>query len=254
MGDQKHRLGRLDHHRSRGKQKLTSSSHLKLNRYLKLGITSSCALVVVEVHYGFGRHKTDLTQQEYSDFTRYSYGEWIQTFATLMFTKVSICLFLLRIVINKPFIRSLQLLIGALVLSNIVLTLIWILQCRPVWLSWVNPETPGSCFTQLTLRRIILTQASKSMITCSSPVLIRLVISIVSDFILATYPIFILRRLQMALRVKIGLCILMGLGIMLVYSLQKLSGTDLLAPSTGVFCIIRTIGNWQNVNDDSTCQ
>lgn len=170
----------------------------------------------MEVHYGFGRHKTDLTKQEYTDFTRYSYGEWIQTFATLMFKKVSICLFLLRIVISKAFIRSLQLLIGALVLSNIILTILWIVQCRPVWLSWVNPETPGSCFTQLTLQRIILAQASKlcgnnlhQLSTHRRPV-----VSIVSDFILATYPVFILRKLQMALRVKIGLCILMGLGIM----------------------------------------
>lgn len=131
----------------------------------KLGITIGCALVVVEVHYGFGRHKTDLTHQQYSDFTRYSYGEWIQTFATLMFTKVSICLFLLRIVIGKAFIRSLQVLIGALVLSNIILTILWIVQCRPVWLSWVNPETSGSCFTQLTLQKIILAQAGKSVAT-----------------------------------------------------------------------------------------
>ncbi|KAI4152250.1 MAG: hypothetical protein LQ340_003027 [Diploschistes diacapsis] len=185
-----------------------------------LGITIGCALVLVEVHYGFGRHKGDLPHESYVEFTRYSYGEWIQTFSTLMFTKVSICLFLLRIVINKSFVRSLQALIVVLVLSNVILTILWIAQCRPVELSWWAPETPDSCFTQTQLQQIILAQA---------------IIAIASDFILATYPVFILRKIQMAKRIKMGLCILMGLGVI-----------------TGCFCIVRTIGNWQNVNQDPT--
>ncbi|MCJ1368199.1 hypothetical protein MMC16_007340 [Acarospora aff. strigata] len=60
-----------------------------------LGITVGMALVIVEVHYGFGRHKYYLSQHEFKQFQKYSYGEWIQTFATLMFTKVSICLLIL---------------------------------------------------------------------------------------------------------------------------------------------------------------
>ena len=123
-----------------------------------------CALVVVEVHYGFGRHKTDLSQESYLEYVRYSYGEWIQTFATLMFTKVSICLFLLRIVMGKAFVRSLQALIIVLVLSNIVLTIIWILQCRPVYLAWVTLEEPLSYFTEVELQRIILAQASEFIV------------------------------------------------------------------------------------------
>ena len=123
---------------------------------------TGCALVLIELHYGFGRHKSDLSHDEYVEFTKYSYGEWIQTFFTLMFTKVSICLVLLRIVISKAFIRSLQALIVALVVSNVVLTILWILQCQPVNLAWLAPETPGSCFTELQLRQIILAQASKS--------------------------------------------------------------------------------------------
>jgi hypothetical protein len=118
--------------------------------------------VLVEVHYGFGRHKADLPHESYVEFTRYSYGEWIQTFFTLMFTKISICFLLLRIVVNKAFIRSLQALITILVVSNIALTLLWILQCRPVELAWWSPDTPGSCLSMSQLQQIILAQASKS--------------------------------------------------------------------------------------------
>ena len=154
---------------------------------------------MVEIRYGFGRHKSDLPQEEYLEFLRYSYGEWIQTFAVLMFTKISICFFLLRIVISKAFIQFLRALIATLALSNIGLTILWILQCRPVYLAWVTPEIPLSCLSETELQKIILAQA---------------IISIASDFILATCPILILRKIQMPMRVKVGLCALMGLGIM----------------------------------------
>ena len=65
--------------------------------------------------------------------------------------------------------------------------------------------------------------------------LIFLVISIVSDFFLAAFPILILRKVQISLRSKIGLCLLMGLGVI-----------------TGSLAIIRTVLNWQNEPDDPT--
>lgn len=84
----------------------------------------ACDLVIVQVHYGFGRHKVDLTHWQYIEFMKYSYGEWIQTFQTLMFIKISICFFLLRIPVEKHLIRPIQGTIIALIISNIVLTLL----------------------------------------------------------------------------------------------------------------------------------
>ena len=40
------------------------------------------------------------------------------------------------------------------------------------------------------------------------------VVSIISDFFLSAFPILILRKVQINLRSKIGLCLLMGLGVM----------------------------------------
>ena len=61
------------------------------------------------------------------------------------------------------------------------------------------------------------------------------VISIVSDFFLAAFPILILRKVQISLRSKIGLCLLMGLGVI-----------------TGSLSIARTVLNWQNDPNDPT--
>ena len=166
--------------------------------FASFGKTIGCGLIIVEIHYGYGRHKVDLTQWQYIEFKKYSYGEWIQTFQTLMFTKISICLFLLRIPVEKHLIRPIQGAIIALIVSNVVLTLLWIFQCNPIASVW-NKQTPGSCFSDGQLQRIIISQA---------------LVSIISDFVLALFPIVLLWKVQIAPRIKAGLCTLMALGLM----------------------------------------
>ncbi|KAL8691248.1 MAG: hypothetical protein Q9218_003488 [Villophora microphyllina] len=144
------------------------------------GIIIGCALVIVQVHYGFGRHRFYLTEWQYIERAKYSYGEWIQTFQTLMFTKLSICFFLLRIPVEKIFIRPIQGAIVFLVVTNIVLTLLWIFQCNPIDGAW-NGNSPSKCFTEAQLQRIIISQA---------------IISALSDFALALFPIALLWKVQ----------------------------------------------------------
>lgn len=117
------------------------------------------AFVSVEVHYGYGRHQSCLTAHQILKFQKYIWGEWIQTFASLMWTKVSICLFFLRIPISKRLTRPLQWSVVALILSNVVLTLCWILQCRPIRAAW-DTTANGRCFSRGQKQRIIFAQAS----------------------------------------------------------------------------------------------
>ena len=163
-----------------------------------LGAVIGCGLVFVEVHYGFGRHKFYLTDWQFIEFSKYSYGEWIQTFQTLMFTKLSICFFLLRIPVERYLIRPIQGAIIFLVVTNVVLTLLWIFQCNPIAGAW-NKQTPAKCFTDAQLQRIIISQA---------------LISIISDFLLALFPIVLLWKVQIELRLKAGMCVLMSLGLL----------------------------------------
>lgn len=126
----------------------------------KLGTVIGSALDIVEVHYGFGKPQNCLGNWQLQEFKKYVYGEWIQTFATLMWTKVSICLFLLRIPIRNIFVRPLQASVVFLIVSNVILTLLWILQCRPVHAVW-SMDHKGQCFSRGQLQRIVLAQASK---------------------------------------------------------------------------------------------
>lgn len=77
-----------------------------------------------------------------------------------MWTKVSICLFLKRIPVTKLLIRPIEAAIVLLILSNVIITILWIVQCRPVDAAW-NANVQGSCFSKGQLERIVLAQASK---------------------------------------------------------------------------------------------
>lgn len=143
---------------------------------LQVGTLIGSALDFVEVHYGFGRHQDCLSDWQLQEFKKYVYGEWIQTFASLMWTKVSICLFLLRIPIRKIVVRPLQASVAILIVSNIILTLLWILQCHPVNAVW-NSTVKGNCFSRGQLQRVILAQASKAF----SPPLVNILTSFESS-------------------------------------------------------------------------
>lgn len=80
-----------------------------------------------------------------------------------MFTKVSICLLLLRIAPSKKVIGPVQGLIIVLVVSNVILSMFWILQCTPADAAWnATSQETAVCFTQGQIQRIIIFQASTS--------------------------------------------------------------------------------------------
>ncbi len=183
----------------------------------KLGTLIGAVLDFIYVHYGLGRHEYYLTDHQIQEYKKFSYGDWIQTFFTLMATKVSICLLLLRISPNKRIIRPIQSLVVFLILSNVVLSLLWIFQCIPVDGAWdVQKQKTAQCLSRGQVQRVIISQASRFLTpneylasANATPV-----ISIISDFILAGFPINILREVQIHLWRKILLCALMGLGLL----------------------------------------
>ena len=112
------------------------------------------------VHYSGGRHQVYLTDHQIREFTKSRYGEWIAVFATLMWTKVSLCLFLLHIPTNKVVIRSLQGMIIFLIVSNVIGTILWVVQCRPLQGAWIE-DVQATCFSREQKEVIILVQGSE---------------------------------------------------------------------------------------------
>ena len=82
-----------------------------------------------------------------------------------MISKVSICLLLLRIVVEKKFVRPIQGMIVFLVLSNLIITFIWIFQCIPVAGAWDSTvKERGKCLSKGEFERLIISQARKFLI------------------------------------------------------------------------------------------
>ena len=134
-----------------------------------------------------------------------------------MWTKVSICLFLMRLPRSKRLKRPLQWAVAFLLFSNTILTVMWIMQCQPIHAAW---DEDGRCLSRAAKEGIVLAQA---------------IISVVSDFAFATLPILILWRVQIDFKTKIGLWCLMCLGFF-----------------TGACCLVRTVLNNEALPSDET--
>ena len=99
-----------------------------------------------------------LTQQ-LCEFQKYTYGEWIKTF----------CDFYVDESLHQPLPATnsgqqgsnlaASLFDRRLIVSNIVLTVLCIVQCRPLQAAWDN-TVQGNCFTRGQKERIIIAQAS----------------------------------------------------------------------------------------------
>jgi len=134
-----------------------------------------------------------------------------------MWTKVSICLFLMRIPKSETLLRPLQWAVAFLLFSNTILSVMWIMQCQPIHAAW---DGKGTCMSRSAKEAIVLAQA---------------IISVVSDFSFAALPILFLWRVQIDFKTKVGLLLLMCLGFI-----------------TGACCLVRTILNNQAIPLDET--
>ena len=214
--------------------------------------------VMIECHYGLGRHKYFLNPNHYESFLKYNYLDWNQVFITLCACKLSICMFLLRI---SKFAKWRNFLYGVmtfLVLSHLPLELLFLLQCIPLNKNW-NMDVPGRCFSKVAVEDIIIVQGGpytwKGLQWAPSPVspkslpaskdssfnlLILIfppVCSILSDVVLAAFPILLLYNMRLPSRQKIQLSLLLGLGIITAFA-----------------CIARTAFSYEIKQDDVTWQ
>ena len=120
--------------------------------------------VMLEVDYGLGRHVRFLPRDHYEGFLKYNFLDWIQVFVTLALSKISICLFLLRISKFERWRWFLFGLIGFLVVTHVPLTLLYMFQCIPLQKNWqtVQGAVPGHCMSKKAVQKIIIVQGGKS--------------------------------------------------------------------------------------------
>ena len=103
---------------------------------------------------GVGRHIFCVTPKNISETLKWSTWAQIVEVIALAFVKISVCLFILRVIdkTSKRIGQFLKLLIIAVVICHIVPLLLYVLQCRPLQAVW-NRQIQGKCYSpRLTYR------------------------------------------------------------------------------------------------------
>ena len=117
--------------------------------------------VTKEVQDGEGRHMYYLSRRQIENFGVIGWLDWMQTFITICFCKISICMFLLRIKDTKANRIFMHTLIAANVTVTIVVTSIFIGICTPPSAYWIVNKT-GHCMSKEREMAVVIAQGSKS--------------------------------------------------------------------------------------------
>ncbi|KAL8790917.1 MAG: hypothetical protein Q9213_000342 [Squamulea squamosa] len=192
--------------------------------------------VITEVSYGLGQHRSRLSVGQYRNYLKYDFLDWGQFIIALLVTKISICLFLLRLSHFNRLRAALYGLIGVLVITHIPLFFIFVFQCDPVRKAY-DKEIDGRCMSMVMVENVIIAQG---------------VFSFVTDFVCAAFPAFLLWNVKIKTKTKIGVCLLMSAGVMFVAWPENAKGPNglITSTSTGGIAITRTAFAWQIKSND----
>ncbi|KAL2807768.1 hypothetical protein BJX63DRAFT_436757 [Aspergillus granulosus] len=160
--------------------------------------TTNTALSTISAHHGTGRHAVDLSQYQTIQSTKFN---WLSQGFHVMSTnwgKVSVGFFLLRIIGKVKHHRPVM--YGGIVLLTVINSVcVYTIygQCSPTSKLW-DTSVKGRCWDPDVQKNYAFFQGSSSAL---------------SDLVLAVYPLFTIWNLQMVLKVKIGLGVVLSLGV-----------------------------------------
>ena len=123
--------------------------------------------VTKEIIDGLGRHMYYLTAKNRKDYTIVSWLDWMQTFITICFCKISICMFLLRIKNSRLNHYSIYILIACNVIVTIVCVGMFLGICSPLDMYWIIGKS-GSCLSAGRTMAIIIAHGSKTLVPFNS--------------------------------------------------------------------------------------
>ena len=103
--------------------------------------------IVKAVDDGFGRHQYYVPTPQLIEATKWIELSRLVFIAATTMTKISICLFIIRIPNSKRVIYSLYAMLGCLILVNGAWMSIFVAQCRPFSRLW-NFMSGGTCWSR----------------------------------------------------------------------------------------------------------
>ena len=119
--------------------------------------------MLMQVHYGLGRHDIYIGEPNAIETLKWNQLARLTFIPTVALVKMSICFFLLRILDPRshPHFRIyIWLVMGASVITNIILLIVWAIQCIPLDAVW-DPHIEGQCLSQTIVVDIAYVQAGQ---------------------------------------------------------------------------------------------
>ncbi|CAG8957378.1 hypothetical protein HYFRA_00010804 [Hymenoscyphus fraxineus] len=161
--------------------------------------TLLCIFVIRSVHFGLGKHNYELSIENQMMASKWKTLATLVYIINMVFIKLSIAFFLLRIATRKPYVWALKVSMVIITIWSIVTFFYYVFICTPIAAQWDRSITNRRC--QPAMNFVIAAYSLGGM-------------SIISDWFYALLPIPIILGLQMNMRVKLTLCFIMALGVL----------------------------------------
>lgn len=168
----------------------------------QINFTISCVFIFQGAHYGIGRHNKSLDQLDEIEGLKYQALATATYVANMMFIKLSIAIFLLRLATQRRYRFTIYGSIFVVCIWSIVLFFWNLFQCHPVEAQWdyrilANDKT-ASC---VSADQIVDAAYSLS------------IMSILSDWFFALIPIPMVWSVKMTKQAKMTVVLVLGLGV-----------------------------------------
>ncbi|KAG6993885.1 hypothetical protein G7Y79_00050g086220 [Physcia stellaris] len=189
------------------------------------------SLMTVSAAYGLGNHQSALSNSDIVKTNLWSWIAQIVAILCLVVGRIAVISFLLALQERTHRNgRRLLYVVGTLQgLINVVEVVLILKQCEPIQKLW-DPSVPGTC----------------NMIKiCSQVGYLQGSIGAFADLFLAFYPISIIAPLQQTLKVKIGLCLIMGGGLIAgIAGINKTIAISLITQTSDITYSIYSLNTW----------
>ena len=157
--------------------------------------------LALQVQNGLGRHVFWLDEESAIMAMKWNQIGRMTFIPSVALIKTSVCFFILRILdarTHPRFRTYIWLVMAASVISNIVLLVVWSVQCIPLDAAW-DPRIEGTCLSPSVVVDVAYVQAGFNLVT---------------DILCALFPIFFFTTSYMRWRTKGALILLVVLGIL----------------------------------------
>ncbi|KAF2121552.1 hypothetical protein BDV96DRAFT_216584 [Lophiotrema nucula] len=148
------------------------------------------------IHYGTGRHMDTLSDEQIFKAMRYWWLCYIAYCATMICVKISISLFLLRVIVLKLQRWIIYVCMALTVFTGLVFLFVTLLQCSPISYFWNRAIPGGYCISIEVIIGLTFLYSA---------------INAVCDFTLGILPIFLVKGLNMERKMKFALVPLLSM-------------------------------------------